>query len=147
MVMSLCRYKQFEDRFLRLNFTDETLGPLTFAELSPDILAGVRDVLTRGLDFAGSHYAFLAFSSSQLREHGAWMYCDPPAGCTGVPTAEDIRRDAGALSSIKVPAKWAARLGQCFSTTSDTIEIVLHEARTLPGASAHSCRDLEGVHV
>ena len=44
-----------------------------------------------------------------------------------IPLAKQIREKAGMLDGIQVPAKWAARLGQCFSTTSQTIEIAPDE--------------------
>ena len=46
-----------------------------------------------------------------------------------VPTANDIRQRAGALSSIRIPAKWAARLAQCFSTTQETITLRRQDVR------------------
>ena len=113
---------------MRINITDENLGQLYFAEMSDDLVKLFKRVINDGISFAGSDYVFLAWSSSQLKEHGFWMYCDPEFGEPGVPTAQDIRREAGALSSIRIPAKYAARLGQCFSDTTSTIEIPDHQA-------------------
>lgn len=130
------RYKAFQGRFLRANMTDESLEPLSYTELSADILAWVRRTITHGFDFAGAHYVFLAFSSSQIREHGFWAYCDPEPGdmalhalgaSVRVPSAADIRLEAGVLRSIRVPARWAARLSQCFSTTNGTIDVAAKE--------------------
>jgi hypothetical protein len=47
------------------------------------------------------------------------------------PLAEEIRRRAGMLYGVQVPALWAAHLGQCFSTTEQTIEISKHEVLPL----------------
>lgn len=71
------RYKAHEGRFLRVNFADETLRALFHTELSPSILGWVKACLRDGIDAAGARYVFLAFSSSQLREHGAWLYREP----------------------------------------------------------------------
>ena len=101
-----------------------------YSELSDILMAWVRRIITDGFDFAGLRYSFLAFSSSQLQDHGVWMYCNPTADTNGsTPTAQDIRARAGTLDSLRVPAKWAARLGQCFSTTADTIELAPNEVR------------------
>jgi hypothetical protein len=124
---------------LRLLFADEGLKALYHTELSEAILAWVRNMMRQGFFIGGRKYQFLAFSSSQLREHGCWMYADPTEKeqkehletqahlpedkRQRIPLAKEIRSRAGVLDGIQVPAKWAARLGQCFSTTEQTIEI------------------------
>ena len=79
-----CRYHEHEDRFLRINFADETLQPLFHHEISGAIATWIKRVLTHGIHFAGGKYVFLAFSSSQLREHGAWFYREPVYGEHGI---------------------------------------------------------------
>jgi RNA-dependent RNA polymerase len=54
----------------------------------------------------------LAFGNSQFRENGAYFFCP-----TDHLSCDDIRHWMGNFSEIKVVAKYAARLGQCFSTT------------------------------
>jgi RNA-dependent RNA polymerase len=54
----------------------------------------------------------LAFGNSQFRENGAYFFCP-----TEEITCADIRHWMGDFTSIKIVAKYAARLGLCFSTT------------------------------
>ncbi|KFM65755.1 hypothetical protein X975_18029, partial [Stegodyphus mimosarum] len=42
----------------------------------------VKDKLKNGLVIGFRHYKILASSSSQLREHGLWMYAKDPNGNT-----------------------------------------------------------------
>lgn len=128
-----CRYKACEWRFLRFNFCDESLRPLLYSELSSELMQWVQSIIEEGFEFAGLKYTFLAFSSSQLQEHGVWMYCDPPVLTQrSAPTAHELRAQAGALSALRIPAKWAARLGQCFSTTAETIVLDSQDVRLAP---------------
>lgn len=68
--------------------------------------------MTNGIDIGGRHYEFLAFGNSQFREHGAYFFA-PTADIT---TAR-IRAWMGHFKDIRIIAKHASRLGQCFSTT------------------------------
>ncbi|KAJ6200018.1 RNA dependent RNA polymerase-domain-containing protein [Bipolaris maydis] len=53
-----------------------------------------------------------AFGNSQFRENGAYFYAP-----TLSKSANDIRMSLGEFDHIKTVSKFAARLGQCFSTT------------------------------
>ena len=129
----LRRYAKFADRFLRVAFADEKLDRMPHTELSEPIVGRVLHTTSNGLRIDGRTYTFLAFSNSQLREHSCWMYSDPTEeelhahAASPIPTAADIRWGAGVLDQILTPAKWAARLGQCFSSTSQTTVIAEHE--------------------
>jgi RNA-dependent RNA polymerase len=68
--------------------------------------------MTNGINIGDRHFEFLAFGNSQFREHGAYFFAP-----TQHLRAADIRQWMGEFSDIKVIAKHAARLGQCFSTT------------------------------
>lgn len=82
----------------------------------------MSDARVRRIVIGGRRFAFLGFSSSQLREHGAWLYSAPPGG----PSAGDLRARLGDFTSIPVVAKCAARLGQCFSATVATVTPSCH---------------------
>lgn len=58
-------------------------------------------------------------TSVQLREQAAWFWAAPEGG----PTADGIRAWVGNLGSIRCVAKYTARMGQCFSTTYDTLRL------------------------
>lgn len=68
--------------------------------------------MKNGIIIGDRHYEFLAFGNSQFREHGAYFFAPLPDT-----SARDIRRWMGDFEKIKVVAKYAARIGQCFSTT------------------------------
>jgi RNA-dependent RNA polymerase len=55
----------------------------------------------------------------QVREQAAWFWSAPPGG----PTAQDVRDWMGDFSAIRCVAKHTARMGQCFSSTVDTLKL------------------------
>ncbi|MCJ1416306.1 hypothetical protein MMC32_002641 [Xylographa parallela] len=109
------QYSEHADRFLRVRFTDEKFqGKLnaTEGESMNEIYTRVKRALNNGITIGERHFEYLASGNSQFREHGAYFFC--PLAHLGV---ADIRRWMGDFQDIKVIARYAARLGQCFSTT------------------------------
>lgn len=104
----LREFKDHKDRFLRVGFADEDGNSIAFVG-SPDIFARVRKLLGEGVHVAGEHFVFLAFSSSQLRDHGCWLYNEMPGlfDANPPPTANDIRRWMGDFSMIRVRLQWS----------------------------------------
>lgn len=105
-------YEQYEDRFLRVQFTDEKLqGRVSATEEnnSNEIFTRVKRAMINGIKIGERHFSFLAFGNSQLRQHGAYFFCE-----TEDLKCDDIRKWMGEFDQIKVIAKYAARLGQCF---------------------------------
>ncbi|XP_054711022.1 uncharacterized protein LOC129220618 [Uloborus diversus] len=82
----------------------------------------VYNVLIRGLVIGSRHYEVLASSTSQLREHGLWMYAKDSEGRT----AAYVRIWMGNFSAIKNVAKYMARMGQCLSSTEEGTQITLN---------------------
>ncbi|KAJ1550715.1 hypothetical protein HK096_005432, partial [Nowakowskiella sp. JEL0078] len=126
----LRQYRDKSDRFLRVNFAEEDgdkLGSIFDGYLRDIINHRVLKILKEGLTIAGRKYNFLAFSSSQLRNHSVWMFCDG-----NDLTSEKIRSWMGDFSQIKVTAKYAARMGQCFTTTYQTIDIPETSVKKIP---------------
>jgi RNA-dependent RNA polymerase len=102
-------------RFLRVRFTDEkTEGRINSSQGSAndEIYTRVKRTLSNGIIIGDHHYEFLAFGNSQFREHGAYFFA-PDVGVS----AASIRAWMGQFNHIRNVAKYAARLGQCFSTT------------------------------
>jgi hypothetical protein len=67
-----------------------------------------------------------------LQTWSCWMVADPRQGKRGAVgagrIAEALRHWMGtAMREIKVPAKCAARLGQCFSTTVDAARVTRNQ--------------------
>jgi RNA-dependent RNA polymerase len=109
------KYEADIDRFIRVKFTDEkTEGQLrTLPNGRAEALFDrVSRAMNNGIVVAGRYYEFLAFGNSQFRENGAYFYAP-----TASKSADDIRLSLGQFDHIKTVSKFAARLGQCFSTT------------------------------
>ncbi|KAF2163184.1 hypothetical protein M409DRAFT_68778 [Zasmidium cellare ATCC 36951] len=109
------QFQHFEDRFLRVKFTDERHKGRLFPQddrNEDELFTRVLRTMNKGILIGDRHYEFLAFGSSQFREHGAYFFAS-----TSSLTAEMIRLWMGNFTNIKVVAKYCARLGQCFSTT------------------------------
>lgn len=110
----LRRWADQPHRFLRVTFTlAESLkssSPGGFGDVDAVVYERMRSVMRDGVCVAGRRYDFLAFSTSQLRECSCWMF----AGDAEL-SAADVRRWMGDFHSITNTAKYAARMGQCFS--------------------------------
>lgn len=77
-----------------------------------EVFTRIYRTMKNGMIIGDRHYEFLAFGNSQFREHGAYFFAPLPDIST-----RDIRKWMGNFEKIKVVAKYAARIGQCFSTT------------------------------
>ncbi|CAF1156330.1 unnamed protein product [Rotaria sordida] len=108
-------FSKFQDCFLRVSFRDEDYRKLKDINNSMDILfKHIKSLITDGLNICDRKYKFLAFSTSQLREHSCWMFHQQH---TNNISCETIREWMGDFQNIHPVAKMAARLGQSFSTT------------------------------
>lgn len=113
------QYWQHADRFLRVRFEDDEYRGATKIYAASNnrmilIFNRVKRALRHGLQIGGRHYEFLAWGNSQLREHGTYFFANVPGGLT----ASHIRAVMGIFDHETVVAKRAARIGQCFSTTT-----------------------------
>ena len=72
----------------------------------------MKRALANGITIGDRHYEFLAFGNSQFRQHGAYFFAPTPHL-----RADHIREWMGDFTQIRTVAKYAARIGQCFSTT------------------------------
>ena len=124
-------FKDKVDNFLRVSFVEEdwdevsanalTTG-LGFAIGHSRVYDRFLQVMREGVKLAGKKYEFLAFSSSQLRERSFWMFAS-----TGDVTPASIREWMGNFLSIRNVAQCAARMGQCFSSSTPTLEVPSRE--------------------
>ncbi|RGB37602.1 RNA dependent RNA polymerase-domain-containing protein [Rhizophagus diaphanus] len=112
-------YKEKIDRFLRVTFKEENFDKLFVNEDDDLDITDHRivDILKKGFYLAERHYEFLAFSSSQLRDQSCWFVASD-----GNFNANYIRSMMGDFSEIKGPALYAARMGQCFTSTIGTLQ-------------------------
>ncbi|GBB93343.1 hypothetical protein RclHR1_02150030 [Rhizophagus clarus] len=126
-------YEDKKDNFLRVHFSDEASKPIgsssgNFNDTFNDALYNrIYYTLNNGIKIGNIHYEFLAFSSSQLRDHSCWFFAS-----TKDLTANDIRRWMGDFSDIKTVAKYAARMGQCFSSTRAIQYVPVNDIKEIP---------------
>lgn len=135
-------FSSHSDRFIRMSFVDENLQQLMSTSLSVPTRGGAQAgvdaerspvyhrilaALKEGFVLGGHKYEFLAFSSSQLREQSVWMFASD-----ATLTAASIRAWMGNFFSIRNVAKCAARMGQCFSSSTPTLEVRDHEVDQIP---------------
>nr|BAV17947.1 RNA-dependent RNA polymerase [Chenopodium pallidicaule] len=129
----LRNYPDDIDNFLRIAFVDENLEKLYSTDLSPragkrtEIDGRIRSVLSNGIHIGDKKFELLAFSSSQLRENSAWMFASRP----GL-SATDIRNWMGDFREIRNVAKYAARLGQSFGSSTETLTVPIEEVEMIP---------------
>ncbi|KAI6909894.1 RdRP-domain-containing protein [Hortaea werneckii] len=126
------KYAENGDRFLRVKFTDERYrGKIKAGDdkTMSEVLTRVYRTMKNGIKIGDRLYEFLAFGNAQFREHGAYFFAP-----THSLTTAEMRQWMGDFSEIDVVAKYASRIGQCFSTTRavslpvtlETIPDILH---------------------
>ncbi|KAK0471929.1 RNA dependent RNA polymerase-domain-containing protein [Armillaria novae-zelandiae] len=123
------RWKEFQDNFLRVSFGDEDgkLRVNSLLQRSDDdnpltgVLGRIRIALEEGIQIGPRRYVFLAAGESQLKEHSCWMiYEESDRGFT----ADIVRENMGDFGHIRVVAKYASRMGLCFSATRKVCDII-----------------------
>ncbi|KAK1967795.1 RNA dependent RNA polymerase [Colletotrichum sublineola] len=108
----LRKYNSYQDRFLRVQFTDELYRGKVYNDAGTEVFNRIYRALKQGIRIGNRVYEFLAFGNSQIRECAVYFFCP-----TAYITCDDIRQWMGEFSHIRNVAKYAARIGQCFSTT------------------------------
>ncbi|CAN7945066.1 unnamed protein product, partial [Ixodes hexagonus] len=124
---------------LRVTFRDDNLQQLSHSLMfhrrrDEMVDAIVGKFLREGVLVGDRRFKFLATSCSQLRDHGAWLYAKDPLGFT----ADLIRAWMGDFGGIPSIAKKMARMGQCFSSTMETLKVPLE------GGTAEEAPDILG---
>ncbi|CAG8444865.1 5544_t:CDS:10 [Acaulospora morrowiae] len=120
-------FKSYKDNFLRVQFVDEAAGTVGASNNNKALYNRIFNILVNGIKIGDRNYEFLAFSSSQLREHSCWFFAPIPDL-----TADDIRAWMGDFSSNKNIAKYAARMGQCFSSTRAILTLPVNDIKEIP---------------
>lgn len=112
------------DDFLRVVLAEGDSSRVN--EFTASIKQRLKGVLS-GLVIAGRTFKFLAYSSSQLRDHGFFMFADNhKVNC------DLIRSWLGDFSSIKSPAKFGARLGLCLASSENAGVITADQLKEIP---------------
>lgn len=138
------KYNLIQDRFLRVQFLEESeRGRIGASKPEHDkIYERLRRTMHQGIRIGERRYEFLAFGSSQLRECGAYFFC-PTDGTS----CDDIRRWMGQFDHIRVVAKYAARVGQCLSTTREIRSIHVPRIREASDVERNGHCFTDGVGV
>lgn len=138
----LRHFNQTQDRFLRVQFVDEAeSGRMTMnSHNKEEIWKKLQRTLYEGIQIGDRRYEFLAFGSSQLRQSGAYFFCP-----TDHVSCDDIRQWMGQVSHIRIVAKYAARLGQCFSTTREMKGVPIPDVRRIPDIERNNHCFTDGV--
>lgn len=119
--------RTFETKLaLRLTIRDDNFQPLSHSLAFHTNQDEVMDTLVgkplrEGIWIGKRQFKLLASSSSQLRDHGAWLYALATRGLC----PEGIRKWMGDFSEITNIAKRMARMGLCFSSTEATVKVPL----------------------
>ncbi|TFY66895.1 hypothetical protein EVG20_g4194 [Dentipellis fragilis] len=135
-------YADNQDSFLRVSFVDED-GLQYRADRDIDgprfIYRFIRRILGEGLQIAGRHFHFLAYSQSALKSHTVWFvknFYDASSGQTiGAP---EIIRRLGNFHNLAFdptlifcPARYGARISQAFTATDASVRVEAEEVFTL----------------
>ncbi|CAO1622143.1 unnamed protein product [Sympodiomycopsis kandeliae] len=91
----------------------------------------MKNYLLNGIEVGGRVFRFLAFSSSSLKEHSTWFVADFEYEGRQY-SAQAIRDDIGNLKVIKTPAKYAARMGQAFTSTAFSLPVESRKVTRVP---------------
>ena len=107
------------DRFVRVSIRDDDFTRLTSYIPIQEIKNRIIDFLTNGFEIGDRKYRFLGCSNSQMRSHSVWMYASDGRGHT----VDSIRAWMGDISHERCVATYVSRLGQCFTSTRNTVEV------------------------
>ncbi|CUA73902.1 hypothetical protein RSOLAG22IIIB_01423 [Rhizoctonia solani] len=129
-------YPDHWNYFLRVRFADEELLPFRGdpeVDVPRFVKSRVGKILKEGLDIAGRHFEYLAYSSSALKGHTVWFvrpFHHPERGRqdarTIIETLGDFSRDS------QYPARTGARIAQAFSSTDLSISASTSVEEILP---------------
>ncbi|KAL2518691.1 RNA-dependent RNA polymerase 1 [Abeliophyllum distichum] len=134
----LRHFREDIDNFLRVSFVDEELDKMYSTDLSSKVASGnenrrteiyerILSTLRNGIVIGDKKFDFLAFSSSQLQDNSVWMFAS-----TANRNVDVIREWMGNFRSIRNVAKYAARLGQSFGSSKETLSVGMDEIEFIP---------------
>nr|CAA83245.1 unnamed protein product [Phanerodontia chrysosporium] len=123
-------YPDYHDCFVRINFVDETDLQFRFdreVDGRAFIKRRVGEILTNGIDIAGRHFEFLAYSQSALKEHAVWFVKEFMLPNGTIVNARTIIAGLGDFTRdhqlIYCPARYGARISQAFTATDSSVKV------------------------
>nr|DAD29753.1 TPA_asm: hypothetical protein HUJ06_031221 [Nelumbo nucifera] len=87
----------------------------------------ILSVLKNDIVIGDKKFEFIAFSSCQLQENSVWMFAS-----MNELSADSIREWMGDFRNIRNVAKFAARLGQSFGSSIETLTVNSYEIEVIP---------------
>nr|POF00746.1 rna-dependent rna polymerase 2 [Quercus suber] len=133
-------FSSYTSDFMRVTFVEEDWSKLPANAISTSIQRGIfakpfrtgiyrriLSVLRDGIVIGAKRFQFLAFSASQLRSNSVWMFAS-----NDKVKAEDIREWMGCFNKIRSVSKCAARMGQLFSSSKQTLEVHGQDVEIIP---------------
>ena len=122
----LRKYAAHSDNFLRVEFSEETGEAMRFdrdTSLDKIFQKRFKSVLRDGIVIGGKRFEFLGFSHSSLRSQVCWFMSSFKSSNGLLLDARSIIPLLGDFSKILSPAKCAARIGQTFTETVNSIAV------------------------
>lgn len=133
-------FASYASDFLRVTFVEEDWGKLSPSAVNTSFGRGlfaknyktniyhrILSILKDGIVIGEKRFLFLAFSASQLRSNSVWMFASNENL-----RAEDIRDWMGSFNKIRSVSKCAARMGQLFSSSLQTLEVPPQQVEVIP---------------
>ncbi|KAI9801541.1 MAG: hypothetical protein M1825_003220 [Sarcosagium campestre] len=142
----LRKYPGHVDYFLRVTFADENGENIRhdITASNKELYKRFEGVLNDGIMIAGRNFEFLGFSHSSLRAHTCWFMA-PFAYKGRLLHARAVIADLGDFSSIKSAAKCAARIGQAFSDTFNSIHLPIDSFFVMDDVERNGRKFSDGV--
>lgn len=133
-------FAKYASDFMRVTFVEEDWSKLPTSAVSTSIQKDVFSksfkteihkriltILQDGIVIGAKKFEFLAYSASQLRSSSVWMFASNDSV-----KAEDIREWMGCFKVIPSVSKCAARMGQLFSSSKQTLEVSARDVELIP---------------
>ncbi|KAI0384693.1 RdRP-domain-containing protein [Hypomontagnella monticulosa] len=122
----LRKFPHHIEYFARVQFCEEDGQDIFFnAKVSlGEVWARFKKVLLDGIHIAGREYKFLGFSHSSLRAHSVWFMAPFVDHQGNFQTYFSVISELGNFNKIRSPPRCAARIGQAFSETPFSIDLV-----------------------
>lgn len=139
-------FAQYASDFMRVTFVEEDWSKLPVNALSTSVEQGfyakpyrtgiyhrILSILRDGIVIGDKRFEFLAFSASQLRSNSVWMFASNDSVKAG-----DIREWMGCFNKIRSVSKCAARMGQLFSSSTQTLVVPQQDVELIPDVEISS---------
>lgn len=133
-------FAAYASDFMRVTFVEEDWSKLPTNVVSiriqkqmfskpvrTEIYKRILTILRDGIVIGSKRFEFLAFSASQLRSNSVWLFAS-----NDTVKAADIREWMGCFNNIRSVSKCAARMGQLFSSSMQTVEVPAQDVEIIP---------------